>query len=214
MSNEQRISKASSNSKENTDLIYDNISGGDAPVDRHDVVLPGMGGRASDDNGIDPAGGSQGDDSGSRPGQGNADTQAERGAQADGASTPADSSGGASDDEEAQARSSSKQYDDNAEGANSAAPLSGEALRSPLSVEPAGETSGVSISSSNPASAPAGTNRGTGGEEDMPDPEEVNLAPTDISATGLGVNENASWREKPSIWHRALRETAWKFPTS
>ena len=56
MSNEQQISRASSNSKEDTDLIYDNISGGDAPVDRHDIVLPGQGGRASDDSGIDPAG--------------------------------------------------------------------------------------------------------------------------------------------------------------
>ena len=51
-------------------------------------MLPGQGGRASDDSGIDPAGGSQSDDSGSRPGQCNADKLAERGPQADGASTP------------------------------------------------------------------------------------------------------------------------------
>ncbi len=191
MSNEQRISRTSSNSKEDTDLIYDNISGGDAPVDRHDIVLPGQGGRASDDSGIDPAGGSQGDDSGSRPGQGNADTLVESGPQFDGASTPADSSGGSPDDEDAQGRSSSPQNDDNAEGANSAAPLSGEAPRSPLSVEPAG-TSGASITSDGPASVPAGTDGGTAGEVDTPDPEKVNLAPTDISATGLGVDENAS----------------------
>ena len=58
MSNEQQVSRASSKSKEDSDLAYDTIAGSDAPVDRHDVVIPGQGGRASDEDGIDPAIGS------------------------------------------------------------------------------------------------------------------------------------------------------------
>ncbi len=193
MSNEQRISKGSSKSKEDSDLAYDTIAGGDVPVDRHDVVLPGQEGRASDETGIDAAESPNNDGPGARPEQGQDDSQAARGPEEQGASAPVENSNSGSSDEDASSGPFSTRGD-TGEDNNSGASLAGTGDEpAPLSVEPAAGTAPVNSSpESQAAAAPQSTGGESTGEETVPDTGPVNVAPTEISATGLSVDENSA----------------------